>query len=65
MANLTVTIPDDLREEIKLHREVNWSEIVRRAMSEHLKKLHIDNAIASKSKLTRIFNNNLRFFILV
>ncbi|MBI4918988.1 hypothetical protein HY837_03595 [archaeon] len=53
MANLTLTVPDDLRNEIKLHKEVNWSEIVRRAMSEHLKKLHIANTIASKSKLTK------------
>jgi post-segregation antitoxin (ccd killing protein) len=53
MANLTVTIPEDLREEIKEHKEVNWSEIVRRAMSEHLRKLKIANAIANKSQLTK------------
>mgnify|MGYP000451106170 CR=1 FL=1 len=53
MANLTVTIPEDLREEIKEHKEVNWSEIARRAMSEHLRKLRIANAIANKSQLTK------------
>ena len=53
MANLTLAIPEDLREEIKLHREVNWSEIDRKAMTEHLRKMHIANAIAQKSKLTQ------------
>lgn len=52
MVNITLAIPEDLRVEIKQHREVNWSEIARKAMTEHLRKLHIANAIAQKSKLT-------------
>lgn len=52
MANLTITVPDDLKEEIKQHKEVNWSEIVRRAMTDHLRKINIANALAQKSKLT-------------
>ncbi len=53
MANITLTIPEDLRTEIQKHREVNWSAVMRRAMTEHLRKLHIAEAIASKSKLTQ------------
>jgi len=52
MANLTIAITDDLREEIKMHKEVNWSEVIRRSMTEHLRKLTIANAIAQKSKFT-------------
>ncbi|MBU0530268.1 MAG: hypothetical protein ABIH52_00660 [Candidatus Aenigmatarchaeota archaeon] len=52
MANVTLTIPEDLKAEMQKHREVNWSEIARKAMREHLRKIHIANAIANKSKLT-------------
>ena len=53
MANMTITIPEDLKEEIQKHKEVNWSAVTRRAMKEHLRKLRIAEAIASKSKLTK------------
>ncbi len=53
MANMTITIPEDLKEEIKKHKEVNWSAVTRKAMEEHLRKLHIAESIASKSKLTQ------------
>ncbi|RJQ19761.1 hypothetical protein C4580_04925 [Candidatus Woesearchaeota archaeon] len=53
MANITLTIPEDLRTELQKHKEVNWSAVMRRAMVEHLRKLHIAEAIASKSKLTQ------------
>jgi len=53
MVNITLTIPDDLREEIQNHKEVNWSAVTRKAMQDHLRKLHIAEAIANKSKLTK------------
>ena len=53
MTNITLTIPVDLKEELQKHKEVNWSAVTRRAMEEHLRKLHIAEAIASKSKLTQ------------
>lgn len=52
MVNITVTVPEDLKTEIQKHKEVNWSAVMRNAMLEHLRKLHIAEAIASKSKLT-------------
>lgn len=52
MANITLTIPEDLREELKKHDEVNWSGVIRKALNEHLRKIQIAEAIASKSKLT-------------
>ncbi len=53
MANITLTVPEDLRAELQTHKEVNWSEVMRKAMREHLRKMHIADAIASKSKLTQ------------
>ena len=53
MANITLTISEDLKEELQKHKEVNWSAVTRRAMQDHLRKLHIADAISSKSKLTQ------------
>lgn len=53
MANITITVPEDLKGEIQRHPEVNWSAVTRKAMQQHLTKLHIAEAIAQKSKLTQ------------
>ena len=53
MVNITLAVPQDLREELQKHDEVNWSAVIRRALQTHLRKLEIADAIASKSKLTK------------
>ncbi len=53
MTNITVTVPEDLKVELQKHDEVNWSAVIRKAMQDHLRKLQIAEAIASKSKLTK------------
>lgn len=53
MPNVTVSMPDDLKEQMSRHDEVNWSAVIRRAVQDHLRKLAIADAIANKSKLTR------------
>ena len=52
MVNITLAIPEDLKKELQQHREVNWSAVIRKALQEHLRKVRIAEAIASKSKLT-------------
>ena len=52
MANITLVIPEDLKAELKEHDEVNWSAVIRKALQEHLNKIRIAEAIASKSTLT-------------
>ena len=52
MANITLTIPDELREQLQKHPEVNWSAVMRKSMQEHLNRLAIAEAIAQKSTLT-------------
>ncbi len=39
MANITLSIPNDIRERMKKHPEIKWSEVVRRAILEYLDKL--------------------------
>ena len=53
MVNITLVVPQDLKKELQKHKEVNWSAVIRSALQEHLRKVHIAEAIASKSKLTK------------
>ena len=53
MVNITLAIPEDLKQELQRHKEVNWSAVMRRALHEHLRKIEIAEAIAQKSKLTQ------------
>lgn len=53
MVNITLSIPEDLKEDLKKHEEVNWSSVIRKALQEYLKKIEIVEAIAQKSKLTQ------------
>ena len=53
MVNITLAIPQDLREELQKHKEVNWSAVIRKSLQQHIRKLNIAEAIAQKSKLTK------------
>lgn len=53
MVNITLSVPEDLKEELQKYDEVNWSAVIRRALQEHLKKIQIVEKIAQKSKLTK------------
>ncbi len=55
MANITVTVPDEFKQEMNEHPEINWSQVAREAFEERLSKLktveELDE-ITSKSELT-------------
>ena len=53
MVNITLSVPEDLKEELKKHQEVNWSAVIRKALQDHLRKVQIAETIAQKSKLTK------------
>ena len=53
MANMTLSIPDELHEKMKRMSEVRWSEIARRAIEQRINDLEEMNRIASKSKATQ------------
>ncbi len=52
MVNMTLAVPEELSKIMKHHVEIKWSEIARRAMWEHAKKLELMERLVSKSKLT-------------
>ncbi len=39
MPNITLSIPDDVYKKMKEHSEIRWSEVVRKAIVDYLKKL--------------------------
>ncbi len=39
MSNITLSIPDEIYARMKMHREIRWSEVVRRAITEFIGKL--------------------------
>ena len=52
MVNMTLAIPEELSKLIKKHDEVRWSEIARKAMWEHAKRLELMDNLVKNSKLT-------------
>lgn len=52
MTNLTLSVPDELYEEMKKHPEIRWSEVARQALAKKLDDLRRLDALLSGSKLT-------------
>ena len=53
MANMTLSIPDELHKKMKQMSDVRWSEIARRAIEQRINDLEIMNKITAKSKFTK------------
>lgn len=39
MTNITLSIPNEVHVKMKMHKEIRWSEVVRRAITEYMEKL--------------------------
>ena len=52
MPNITLSIPQELYEIMKKHKEIKWSEIARKALWDYAKKLELLDAFLSTSELT-------------
>ncbi len=52
MANITLSIPEELHKIVRKHSEIKWSEVARRAMWEQAKKLQLMDKLVEKSRFT-------------
>ncbi len=52
MTNITLSIPDDVHQDMKQFSEVRWSEVARKAIVERIEVLKLAESLAKKSKLT-------------
>jgi hypothetical protein len=64
MANMTLSIPDDVHNEMRAFTEVRWSEVARKAIIDKLETLKLAESLAKKSKLTKAdvkeFSNKMK-----
>ncbi len=51
MANITLSIPDETRKEMKKHSEIRWSEIARQAIIKRVEDLKILDMLLEKSTM--------------
>ena len=52
MPTLTLSVPEDLKQEMEESLFINWSEVARAAIKERVAQLRILKSITAKSKLT-------------
>ncbi len=53
MANITLSVPNELHESMRKFSEIRWSEIARRAIKQRIEELEEIEKISKKSKLTK------------
>ena len=53
MANMTLSIPEELHKKIRKHSEIRWSEIARKAIAEYIENLELMEELTKESKLTK------------
>ena len=51
MANLTLSVPDALYEEMKRHPEIRWSEVARQALARKIEDLRRLDVLLARSTL--------------
>ena len=49
---MTLSIPEEIYHIVKSHKEIRWSEIARKAISDYAKKLALMDAVLGDSELT-------------
>ena len=52
MANITLSLPEELYQKLKDHPEIRWSEIARKAIQQYLDELELLDKLTTKSQLT-------------
>ena len=52
MANITLSVPENIHKQMRHFSEVKWSEVARKAIIERLEILVLAEKLAQKSKLT-------------
>lgn len=52
MANITLSVSEDLKKKMEQLPEINWSEIARQAIEQKTAQMIMLKSITSKSKLT-------------
>jgi len=64
MGNITLSLPEDVHEDMRHFSEVRWSEVARKAIIERVESLKLAERLAQKSKISQKdveeFSNRLK-----
>ena len=52
MANMTISVPDELKAMLERHPEMNWSEVARQAWKSKAEQLELLNRLTARSNAT-------------
>jgi len=52
MTNMTLSVPQDLYNEMTVHSEIKWSDVARKAFEMKIEELHWMDKLLEKSTLT-------------
>jgi len=52
MANMTISVPDELKAMLERHPEMNWSEVARQAWKSKVEQLELLNKLTARNKAT-------------
>mgnify|MGYP001578858613 CR=1 FL=1 len=52
MANMTLSVPEELHQRMKQRTELKWSDIARQAFEKKLKEIELADKLLNKSQLT-------------
>ncbi|MEM3617834.1 MAG: ribbon-helix-helix domain-containing protein [Candidatus Bathyarchaeia archaeon] len=55
MVNITVSIPEELYRKMKKYSEVRWSEVVRKALADYIRRLEaVERGVVSSERLLEL-----------
>jgi len=59
MVNITISVPQELYDKMKRHSEVIWSEVVRKALADYVRRLEIvEGGVVSSEKLAEMLKES-------
>ncbi len=60
MPNITLSIPDEIYKKMKKYKEIKWSEVVRKAIIDYLRKLEEGGLIITTRELLNSLGNEFK-----
>lgn len=60
MPNITLSIPPEIYEKMKKHKEIKWSEVARKAIIEYLEKVEKGGLELPSEELLKMLGNDFK-----
>ncbi|MCE8425108.1 MAG: hypothetical protein J5U17_04960 [Candidatus Methanoperedens sp.] len=60
MTNITLSLPNEVHDKMKMHKEIRWSEVVRRAITDYVEKLEEKGSDMTTKKLLEELGDDFR-----